>query len=214
MIATSGAPRPLRAPQAKPDGRRALAGAAVLQPDVTAAITRAAFRELARTGYAALSMEAVAHRAGVGKAAIYRRWPSKLPMVADLLARVGSPLAEIEDTGSLEGDLRALLARTLRLLRRPLVRRLLPDLHAEMARTPALGDAIRSGIQVDRRTHGRTLLHRAVARGELRPGFDEELALDLVPAVLYWRVIVTGGDTGPAYLDALTAMTLAGLRTL
>lgn len=107
--------------------KRQAAGAAVLQDNVTAAITRAVFREIARTGYAALTMEAAARRAGVGKAALYRRWPSKLPMVAGLLSKVGVLLAEIPDAGSLHGDVRAFLTQTMRLLRRPLVRRILQD---------------------------------------------------------------------------------------
>jgi AcrR family transcriptional regulator len=57
--------------------RRTPTGAAVLQPEITKAITGAVFDELADQGYARLSMEAVAKRAGVGKSALYRRWPSK-----------------------------------------------------------------------------------------------------------------------------------------
>lgn len=204
----------VEAVQANRRSVRAAAGAAVFQDDVTAAITRAVFRELALTGYAALSMEAVAKRAGVGKAAIYRRWPSKLPMVVDLLSKIGAPMAETPDTGSLEGDLRAFLARTARLLRRPLVKRILPDLHAEMARTPELAVAVQSGIQAERRDWGRFLLRRAVARSELRPELDQDLALDLFAAPLYWRLIVTGLPTAPNYTDKLVAMTMAGLRAL
>ncbi|RYZ59046.1 MAG: TetR/AcrR family transcriptional regulator, partial [Proteobacteria bacterium] len=58
--------------------RRAPSGAAVMQPAVTDALTRELFGEWAERGYAAISLERVALRAGVGKAALYRRWPSKL----------------------------------------------------------------------------------------------------------------------------------------
>src|ERR671938_244016 len=57
------------------------AGAAVLQESVTAAITSAMFDQLAEIGYARMSMDAVARRAGVGKAAVYRRWRSKQAML-------------------------------------------------------------------------------------------------------------------------------------
>ena len=57
-------------------------GAAVLQPEVTQAITDAVLHELAEQGYGRLSMEAVAKRAGVGKSALYRRWASKDEMIA------------------------------------------------------------------------------------------------------------------------------------
>ncbi|WNG26712.1 TetR/AcrR family transcriptional regulator [Cystobacter fuscus] len=194
--------------------QRKVAGAAVLQADVTAAITRALFRELAKTGYAALSIEAVAKRAGVGKAAIYRRWPSKLEMVSELLAEVGTDLVDIPDTGSLRGDVAALLAQTRALLRRPLITRILPDMHAEMRRTPALSSAVRTGIQQGRRARAQELLRRAMDRGELSPELDVDLALDLLGAPLYWRVIVTGQSTPPDYLERLIAMTLGGLRAL
>ncbi len=198
----------------KAHGRRTPTGAAVLQTQVTTAIAKACFREWARVGYAALTMEAIARRAGVGKAALYRRWPSKLAMTVDLLTRSGVPSADVPDQGSLEEDVRFFLKQTLRLLQRPLVKRILPDLHAEMGRTPELAAAVRNGIQGKRRELGERLLDRAVARGELGSGTDRALALDLLVAPLYWRAVITGGPTPPDYLEALTNLTLGGLRAL
>lgn len=198
--------------ETKEHGRRTPTGAAVLQTQVTTAIARACFREWARTGYAALTMEAVARRAGVGKAALYRRWPSKLAMTVDLLTRNGVPSADVPDQGSLEEDVRFFLKQTLRLLRRPLVKRILPDLHSEIGRTPELATAVRNGIQGERRELGERLLDRAVARGELGAGTDRALALDLLVAPLYWRAVITGGPTSPDYLEALTKLVLGGLR--
>jgi AcrR family transcriptional regulator len=202
---TAKSPRP---------SRRKPAGAALLQEDVTLALSRALFREWAKTGYAALSLEAVARRAGVGKAALYRRWPSKLDMVSSVLAEVGIELAEAPDTGSLRGDVRTLLERNLALLRRPLVTRILPDLHAEMRRTPALAAAVRSRVQRERRARALCVLQRAMDRGELSRALDTELALDLMGAPLYWRTIVTAQPLPPDYLERLTDMTLGGLRGL
>lgn len=194
--------------------RRAVAGAALLQDDVTEAITAAFFREWARVGYAALSIEAVAKRAGVGKAAVYRRWPSKLAMASELLLKSGINVARAPDTGSLEGDVRAFLEDAYKLLRRPLVRRILPDLHAEMRRSAPLAKAIRANLQAERRAMGEALVRRAIARGELSASIDIDLALDLPGALLYWRLIVTGMDTPPRYLDDLLALTLGALRSM
>ncbi|ATB33433.1 TetR/AcrR family transcriptional regulator [Melittangium boletus] len=194
--------------------KRKAAGAAVLQPDVTRSITRALFREWAKSGYAALTIEAVAKRAGVGKAAIYRRWPSKLEMVSSLLTEVGVELLEVPDTGSLRGDIAALLEGTLTLLRRPLVTRILPDLHAEMRRTPELASTVRSRVQRERRAKGQALLRRAMDRGELSPAIDIDLALDLMGALVYWRMIVTGQPLSSDYVERLTSLTLGGLRGL
>src|SRR5512140_3275447 len=86
-------------------------GAAVLRPAVTEAITEAVLDELGEHGYARLSMEAVARRAGVSKSALYRRWPSRQEMVAAAISRFSLEQSDTEDTGSLRGDLlRALTA--------------------------------------------------------------------------------------------------------
>ena len=85
------------------------AGGPVLQDAVTNALTTAFFEELAETGYGRLSMEAVARRAGAGKAALYRRWPSKQAMTAALVSQAATEAPEVADTGSLRGDVRAFL---------------------------------------------------------------------------------------------------------
>ena len=192
-------------------GRREPSGAAAMQPAVTAALTRALFEEWARSGYAALSLEAVARRAGVGKAALYRRWPSKLAMVSDRLWQIGLEATPLPDTGSLEGDVTALLRSLRRGLRHPLARRIVPDLHAEMPRSPGLTTAVRR-LQEARRRRGAELIARAVERGELRAGVDVELAGDVLGALIYWRMIVIGGRADRAYLTALTRTVLGALR--
>ncbi|NBJ11191.1 TetR/AcrR family transcriptional regulator [Microvirga arsenatis] len=188
-------------------------GAAVMQESVTRAIEAALFREWARTGYAALSVEAVAKRAGVGKAAIYRRWPSKLALVSDVLTRVGSDLAVAPDTGDLRSDIELLLRQLRRVLRHPLVARILPDLHAEMPRTPELAKAIRSRLQSYRRSRAEEVLRRAVSRGELSNEVDLDLATDLLGSMIYWRMIVTRLPADRAYLDRLTDLIVGALKT-
>jgi AcrR family transcriptional regulator len=199
-------------PQAPP--RRTVGGAALMQPAVTDALTRALFEEWARVGYGALSLEAVARRAGVGKAALYRRWPSKLAMVSERLEQVGVDLAEAPDTGSLAGDVRALLKSVRRLLRHPLVRRILPDLHAEMSRSPELSRAVRERTQVARRARAATVFQRAIARGEVPLDFDTELANDAIASLIYWRMIVIGGRVETADLEKLARFILAAFRSL
>lgn len=191
---------------------RALGGAALPQAAVTEALTRALFEEWARAGYGALSLEAVAKRAGVGKAALYRRWPSKLAMVCERLEQVGIGVVEVPDTGTLGGDVRALLRSLRRLLRHPLVRRILPDLHAEMARSPALAMAVRGRLQTQRREKSALVFQRAVLRGELAPSTDLELANDAVAGLLYWRLIVLGGRVDDAALERLARFLVAALR--
>lgn len=191
---------------------RRLTGAAIRRPKVTDALTRVFFEEWARHGYAGLSLERVARRAGTGKAALYRRWPDKATMARDLLSGVGLLLTDVPAQSSLTADLRALLFAIRRVLRHPQIRRIVADLHSEIGRNPALSEAIRP-FQRDRRARINGLIDRAVARGEISASCDRETAADLVAAPLYWRMVVTGGRVDRAHIERLTASLAAALRT-
>lgn len=194
--------------------RRIPSGAAVIQEAKTQAIERAMFEEWAATGYAALSMEAVAKRAGVGKAALYRRWPSKLAMVSDIMTRIGTELVATPDTGDLRNDILLMLMQLRRLLRHRLVGRILPDLHAEMPRNRELAVAVRSTLQRNRRERAEEVFRRAITRGELPADLDLDLATDLLGSMIYWRMIVTRQPAGTAYLVNLTDLILNALGRL
>ncbi len=186
--------------------RRAPTGAAVLQPEITLAITEAVFDELAEQGYARLSMEAVAKRAGVGKSALYRRWPSKQEMALSVIAEFSVGQAEMPNTGSLNSDLRQSLEAIAHWLSHPKFSRILADLVAEMGRNPELSDVVEGMIGQPRRDRGVVMLQRAIERGELDPKTDLELALDLLAAPIYWRLLVRDGQIEPGYLDKLTVL--------
>lgn len=192
--------------------RRSPAGAAAHRPEVTTALSRALMEEWARVGYSALSLEAVAKRAGVGKAALYRRWPSKLAMVSDSLATLSLVAGPLPDRGSFAADLDAALRELRRLMRHPLIRRILPDLHAEMPRSPALARLVRERVQAPRRARLAELVERAKIRRELPPGCDADAAADMIVAPLYWRLVVTGGRADDAWLEAQAAGIGAALR--
>lgn len=191
--------------------RRAPTGAAVLQSRVTRAITEAVLDELAERGYGRLSMEAVARRAGVGKSALYRRWPAKRDMVVTVISEYSVPRAEIPDTGSLRGDLLATLHAIHEWLAHPRTVTIMPDLTAEAARNPALAEAMRDAVGEPRRALGAATLRRAVERGELPTDLDVELALDLVAAPIYWRANVRGVPVTAAYLEDLADHLLRAL---
>lgn len=199
-----------RSTVSNPPARRA-SGAAIMRADVTSALTRVFFDEWARVGYAELSLERVARVAGVGKAALYRRWPDKPAMASDLLSRVGLSITDVGERESLEEDLRAVLFAIRRVLRHPKVRRIITDLHAEIERTPALERAIRP-FQRARRARIDALIDRAIARGELLPSLDRETAADLIAVPLYWRLAVLGGRSDRGHVERLARMLDAALR--
>ncbi|MFJ4650235.1 TetR/AcrR family transcriptional regulator [Nocardia sp. NPDC088792] len=185
------------------------AGAAVMQPQVTAAIRMAAFEELAEVGYGKLSMEAVARRAGVSKPTLYRRWSTKEELVIALVTEVAIDSAEPPDTGSLRGDLRSFLANAATGMSNPLASRIIPDLLAQAVRSPALAVALQSGVGQQRRARAAQILTRAIGRGELPETLNLELALDFMLAPLFWRALLGGDPTDGGYLDELTSMVLS-----
>jgi len=193
--------------------KRAPSGAAVPRADLTEALYRALFLEWAEKGFAAVSLERVASRAGAGKAAIYRRWSSRGAFAAEALEALGLQMAVIEDQGSLEADVTAFLFRLRAVLRHPLVRRILPDIHAEAVRSPEMR-RLNASVAGQRRAQGQALLARAISRGELPETLHMALALDLIPAPLYWRMIVIGATPSRDEVVRTAAAITAGLRSL
>ena len=186
-------------------------GAALRRPAVTEALTRALFKEWSLTGYAGLSLERVAARAGAGKAAIYRRWPSKQAFVSEAVAATAVDITDIADKGTLEADILAFLTALRRVLRHPIARRVLPDLLAECARSDELVPLL-DGIARARRQRGEAILDRAISRGDLPVSLDRELALDLLPSPLYWRMIATGRHAATADLQRMAKALAAALQ--
>ncbi|MFC8344294.1 TetR/AcrR family transcriptional regulator C-terminal ligand-binding domain-containing protein [Streptomyces sp. GKU 895] len=201
-------------PQTRPR-RRAPAGAAVLREDVTEAIRAAVFEELAAVGYARMSIEGIARRAGVGKTAVYRRWRSKLHLVLDVVSALAVQGLPAPDTGALESDLRLLYELTSRALRHPVASQILPDLQAEAARNPEIAEAVQKALRDGQEGVASKIIVAAEQRGEIRVGPDDELALDLISGPLYWRSVVIRSPKLPkGYLDALARSTAAAIKAL
>ncbi|MFF9273510.1 TetR/AcrR family transcriptional regulator [Streptomyces griseosporeus] len=195
--------------------RRRPAGAAVLREDVTEAIRAAVFEELAAVGYARMSIEGIARRAGVGKTAVYRRWRSKLHLVLDVVSALAVMGLPAPDTGTLEGDLRLLYEVTSRALRHPVASQIIPDLQAEAARNPDIAEALQKALREGQDGVASGIVAAAQRRGEIRADADEQLALDLISGPLYWRTVVIRDPKPPkSYLDTLTRTTTAALKAL
>ncbi|GAA2599933.1 MULTISPECIES: TetR/AcrR family transcriptional regulator [Streptomyces] len=195
--------------------RRAPAGAAVLREDVTEAIRAAVFEELAAVGYARMSIEGIARRAGVGKTAVYRRWRSKLHLVLDIVSALAVQGLPAPDTGSLEGDLRLLYEVTSRALRHPVASQIIPDLQAEAARNPDIAEVLQKTLREGQDGVASKILAAAAERGELGPAVDADLALDLISGPLYWRsVVVRSAKLPKGYLGSLARATAEGLKAL
>lgn len=198
---------------ASASARRAPAGAAVLREDVTEAIRNAVLEELAAVGFSRMSIEGIARRAGVGKTAVYRRWKSKLHLVLDLIGAFAVDGLPVPATGSLYGDVRALLEVMSHVLRHPVASAVIPDLLVEASRNPEIADAVRGALLDGQHRMAQGIVSDAVARGELPGEISPGHALDLLIGPLYWRQVVVRDAVTPAHLDTLAHQVVAALKS-
>ena len=163
-----------------------------------AAILRAAIDLTREVGYDALAIDAVAARAGVGKATIYRYWPNKELLLAEAVEAIVRLMPPV-DTGKVEGDLMILMGATMVMYQDPAGPPLLAAFIAAMARSPLIAERIRNGFIGVRRAAMREALQRGIARGELDANTNVELALDLLGGSMLWRSLIGGESITEAY---------------
>ena len=173
-------------------GRPALRGRP-RDPNVDAAILSAAVDLLAEGGYAGLTMDQVAVRAGVSKASLYLRWPNKVALVAEAVQHRSGVVPKIPDTGSLRGDMLRFLRALLRTS--AAAPRAVSAVTGEVASHPELRAAWRQSVAGTLTGCVRVIVERAVERGELAASSDVEL-LSMLPLTLLqnWRL---AHDQGP-----------------
>ncbi|MBC6461007.1 TetR/AcrR family transcriptional regulator [Actinomadura sp. HBU206391] len=154
------------------------------------AVRKAVLELLGEVGYRDVSVERVARRAGVGKAAIYRRWRSKADLVC---AFVFDDLQPPPDQGSLRADLTVLAGDLVGFLTGPAVSRALLGLTADLRGDPALAERL---IARHRRCLA-AVLDRAVARGELAAPPDPAWAHAQLLGPAYAWFLLFDGAAGP-----------------
>jgi AcrR family transcriptional regulator len=152
-------------------------------------IQRATVELLAEHGYDRLTIDAVAARAHAGKATIYRRWPGKADLVLDALSTIESPPPEAADTGSLRGDLLALLCDVHEIADESRVQ-LMAGLVPALRRDAELARAFDDRFVEPRRQAVNAAFDRARARGEIGDEADVELLGAVLPALVIFRVLM------------------------
>jgi AcrR family transcriptional regulator len=156
-------------------------------PRIDREVVFAVLKALRRGGYRAVTLEGIARRVKRARTSLYRRWPSKRHLVAySVLSEMGARPAA--DTGSLRGDLRAIVATLRRAFAGPL-RPALPGLVADMAHDVELADIIRREVLETRRRSMRAAFARAAARREVRAELELELLLDMLTGPFYYRAL-------------------------
>jgi len=166
------------------------------------AILDAAIHEYATRGFDGMSVDAVAARAGVSKATIYRRYPSKIDLVIASAYFIADERAPKPDTGTLRGDLEASMLALSRMMRDPELGRVLRMVIGDSDRHPRLGEMHQEFMHA-RRRGTKAAFERAIARGEMRADVDLEIAADCLGGPLFYRHVVSGMPIDDAYVREL-----------
>lgn len=169
-----------------------------------------AARELLTEGsYADFRMEHVAARAGVGKAAIYRRWGSKQALAQDLLVELAGPHIAIAETGDTREELLAAVVNPMRAVTDTPFGPVIRSLMSQIATDPKLGDPFRSTVVGARRAEVAKVIERGIARGDLRRDADPTIATELLVGPIYFRVMF-GGDLTLDFAERVVDSVLEG----
>lgn len=175
---------------------------------MTEAILRAT-GELLAQGYAAMSVEKVASRAGVGKTAIYRRFASKAELAAAAIATLRSVDEELE-LGSAREEIREHLRRSYAAIVEGPGLSMAGTLLVERHRNPELLETFRERVIRPVMRASRASLERGRARGELQADADLDVALEALVGQLYARAL-TGNEFDPGWIDRAVALVFDGI---
>jgi AcrR family transcriptional regulator len=175
------------------------------------AVLEAAAELLLEQGLAAVSMDAIAARAGVSKATIYRWWPTKESLALDALYHEWEGVPAVEDTGSLRGDLLRLLRPWARLAGQRPYGKVIAALLTATQTDADFGDEYRARFVKPRRDQGRSIFRRAIERGEIPADTKIEVALDLLYGPIYHRLLHGHAALNDRFVRDVVDIALAGI---
>jgi len=161
-------------------------------------------------GYARLSIEAIATRAGVGKGTIYRWWPSKGAVLLEALDREAAGWAAFPDTGDLVADMRTTIKDVVRFQANPNFGPPFAALIAEAQQDPAIGPLLLERFFRPRRAPIVERLRRAQEVGQLPETLDVEAVLEVIFGALFHRLLLRSGPLDAAYASFVVDTIFAG----
>ncbi|MGP8000720.1 MAG: TetR/AcrR family transcriptional regulator [Streptosporangiaceae bacterium] len=177
------------------------------------AIMDAAAELLLDRGLGAVSMDAVAERAGVSKATIYRWWPTKESLALDALyTEWATARPAPRDTGTLRGDLLSLLRPWSRLATSRPYGRVIAALVTEAQTDPEFAAEYHQRVVEPRRDQARAIFRRAIERGEIPPDIKIEVAVDLLYGPLYHRLLHGHAPLNDRFVRDVVDMALNGIQ--
>lgn len=175
---------------------------------IDAAVLDATRELLVEHGYSGTSIDAIARRAGVGRPAIYRRWPSKAHIVHDAIY---PKLTRPEGGGSVEEDIALLATGAVALFGSPPARAAVPGLMSETRGDPELHELLvdqpLAGVREELARH----LDEAIADGRVRPGIDSDTLLDVIAGTAIFALSVRGAADQRRLARSLVDLLLHGV---
>jgi AcrR family transcriptional regulator len=175
------------------------------------AILRAAYELCAEGGYERTSVEAIAARAGVGKQTIYRWWPSKGAVVMDALNDVVGAVSDFPDSGDVIADLRQQMTAVSKLLSSPDFGPVYTGVIGAAQSDAAVAEALARDIVNPRVDACRKRLERAREQGEIRPGVDLDVAVELLYGPIYHRLLLHTRPLAPDQITTVLELAFRGL---
>jgi AcrR family transcriptional regulator len=178
------------------------------------AILEAAYALLCESGLAGTSMDAVAERAGVSKATIYRWWSSKELLALDALYESWDTQGPAPANGetTLEGELLALVLPWVRMVAGSSSTRVLLGILTKAKDDPGFAEAYRERFIQPRRERSREVLRRAIERGDVAADVDIEVAADLLWGPLYHRLLHGHARFDEQFARRSVALAVAGIQ--
>jgi AcrR family transcriptional regulator len=174
------------------------------------AILQAANELLESEGFASVTVEAIADRAGVSKATVYRWWPNKAAVVMDGFLSTVSSEVPFPHTGCAKEDIRLHMSKLIEAFCGKMGRTV-AALIAEGQTDPELAEALRARWLSVRRAEVKEILEQGMASGELREGLDLEVAADSLYGPIYYRLLISHAPLEEDFADTLADHVFAGL---
>jgi AcrR family transcriptional regulator len=163
-------------------------------PDIERRVLAAALTVYGEVGWAGFTLDRVARRAPVGKAALYRRWPSKEDLLLAALEHLAEPPGEGADSTDLRGCLIGIAQQVIDMFAGPKAL-VLPRVLIEAPQYPAHFDEMVQSIVRARFGHGRAIIQAAVDRGDLPGGTPPDLIIDaIIGRVISLIVLIPGAQ--------------------
>ena len=177
------------------------------------AILDAAAHLLTERGYADITIEGVAARAGVGKTTIYRWWSTKADIYIDLYSELALQIVPPPDTGDYVRDLVILVQGAFKLYRDTAAGPALAGIIAEAQSNPAISEKVRGRFAPSRRQVIMTILERGVRHGQIPPTADIQIAGDLIIAATWFSLLVGNRPLTAARAEHLVTAVLGGIES-